>query len=210
MKSFARMQVGGTLAFVAALLAVAVPTAPARAQETSAAAPDEAAETPDAIEMTRPGVFTVNFHDTDLKLALRLLSTQGRRNIVPTKGVEGEVTASLYDVTFQEALEAVLRSTGYVYEEKGNFIYVYTPEGLEEVRQAERKLDEAIFRVTYVTATDAETLLEPVLSEAGSITITPAAEVGIAESEDTTGGNAYATGDLLIVRDYEDRLRRVE
>lgn len=215
MKSFARMQMGGKLVFVTPLLVVIILTPPAWGQETTqptaadAAAPAEV-ENPDAIEMTRPGVFTVNFHDTDLKLALRLLSTQGRRNIVPTKGVDGTVTASLYEVTFQEALEAVLRSTGYVYEEKGNFIYIYTPERLEEVRQAERELTEQVFRVTYITASDAKTFLTPVLSEVGTITVTPSSAVGIPQSATDTGGNAYASGDLLVVRDYEDRLRRIE
>ena len=40
----------------------------------------------------------------------------------------GKVTASLYNVTFDEAIDAILHVNGFTYMTNGNFIYVYTNE----------------------------------------------------------------------------------
>ena len=82
------------------------------------------------------GTFDIHYRDADLRGVLQLLSTQGRRNIVATKEVVGTVTADLYGVTFKEALNAVLMANGFVYLEKDNFIYVYTPKQLETILMA--------------------------------------------------------------------------
>ncbi|HUU60287.1 MAG TPA: hypothetical protein VMZ50_12140, partial [Phycisphaerae bacterium] len=144
------------------------------------------------VRMSRPGTFDVNFLGTDVRLALRLLGTQGRKNIIATKEVTGTVTADLYEVTFQEALEAVLRSGGFVYQQKGNFIHVMTQKQLEDIEKSQRKLKVQIFRLAYVTAADAKTLIGPALSSDGLVEITPAAAVGIAPSGTDTGGENYA------------------
>jgi type IV pilus assembly protein PilQ len=160
-------------------------------------------------ESGRPGAFMVNFQNTDLRLALRLLSTQGRRNIVASKSVSGTVTATFYDVTFEEALDAILRATGHVFIEEGNFIYVYTPEELAKIEQATRDLEVRAFRLSYVTAFDAQILITPVLSADGTVALTPEAKQGIAPDTTDTGGNDYAISDLMIVRDYAENLDAV-
>ncbi len=163
------------------------------------------------VRMTRPGTFDISFaQDTDIQKALRLMATYGRKNIVTTKDVTGTITADLYGVTFKEALEAVLRFGGYVYQDKGNFIYVMTPKQLEEISKTDQKLTVRAFRLSYVTATDAKTLITPVLSSEGSVAITPASASGIGTSKVEAGGNTHASDDVLVVKDYEDNLTRVE
>ncbi len=161
------------------------------------------------VKMVQPGSFEIHVRDTDLRVVLQLLSSQGRRNIVATKDVTGKFSADLYGVTFKEALDAVMRSTGFVYEERGNFVYVYTPEQLEKIRKAERKMAVANFRLTYMTAADAKTLLAPALSAEGSMAITPAASTGIDASKSSTGGNGYASEDMLVIRDYEENVKTI-
>ena len=161
------------------------------------------------VKMVQPGAFEIHVRDTDLRVVLQLLSSQGRRNIVATKDVTGKFSADLYGVTFKEALDAVMRSTGFVYEERGNFVYVYTPEQLEKIRKAERKMAVGTFRLTYMTAADAKTLLAPALSAEGSMAITPAASTGIDASKSITGGNGYASEDMLVIRDYEENVKTI-
>ena len=60
--------------------------------------------------------------DLDITTALHFLSLQSKRNIIASKEVRGNVTANLYDVTFSEALDALLKPNGFDYIEKGNFI----------------------------------------------------------------------------------------
>ncbi|RPI60135.1 MAG: hypothetical protein EHM48_07745, partial [Planctomycetaceae bacterium] len=52
-------------------------------------------------------------------------------------------------------------------------------------------------------------LLAPALSTEGSVAITPAAGIGITSSKTDTGGNSYATEDILVVRDYDDQLQSI-
>jgi type IV pilus assembly protein PilQ len=162
----------------------------------------------EAVRLSRTGTFEIHVQGADLRGVLQLLSTQGKRNIVATKEVTGTVTADLYGVTFDEALEAVMRSSGYVYQEKGNFVYVYTPEQLRAVLDAERKIEVRVFHLHYLTAEDAKTLITPTLSENGTVALSPASETGIETSDTETGGDSLAGGDVIVVRDYEDNVKR--
>jgi len=161
------------------------------------------------VEPTEDGRFKVSFHNTDLRLALRMLSTQGRRNIVAGKDITGEVTAALYDVTFEEALDAILRMNGYVFRQVDNFIYIYTPEQLQKEMATVERIIIQPFRLSYITAADAELLIAPALSEIGSVALTPAAAVGIPSDSVSAGGNSYATEDVIVVRDYETNIEQI-
>ena len=70
--------------------------------------------------------FTVQFQDTDILQALQMLSMQGRRNIIASKGVSGTLSANLFDVTLAEALDVLLRANDFRMEESGNFIYIFS------------------------------------------------------------------------------------
>ncbi|KKL12808.1 hypothetical protein LCGC14_2532040, partial [marine sediment metagenome] len=96
------------------------------------------------------------------------------------------------------------------YEERGNFIYVYTAKQLAEIRAAARELKTVIITLSYVTAADAKVLIEPALSKDGTIAMSPAAAVGIPASETETGGNSLAGSDVLVVRDYAENIKRVQ
>ncbi|MEI8198268.1 MAG: secretin N-terminal domain-containing protein, partial [Phycisphaerae bacterium] len=148
--------------------------------------------------------------DLDINTALYLLSLQTKRNIIASKEVKGTITAHLHAVTFTEALEAILTPNGFGYIEKGNFIYVYSAREIEDIRKRDRKTINRIFRLKYVSAVDAQTLIKPMLSTTGQIALTPAATIGIATSATDTGGNAYATDDTLVVNDYVDNLNEIE
>ena len=181
------------------------PTPEARKPETVPARDDG-----ETVKVIQTGVFDIHARDTDLRAVLTLLSNQGRKNIVATKEVGGKVSADLYGVTFKEALDAILRTTGFKYEEKGNFVFVYTPEQLEKMKKDERKMASRTFRLTYINATDAKTLLAPALSPDAIVAITPASEIGISPSKIEAGGNKYATDDLLVIRDDEEHLAKVD
>jgi len=201
-----------SVAVAVGALVVSPPAARADDAIVAAATTQPAGEQPDKILKTsRPGVFE-EFHmrDADLRGVLELLSRQGRVNIVATRDVKGNVAAvDLYNVTFEEALTAVLRATGYVsYRENGS-VYVCTPKQLAEIEKAMKKLEVRTFRLAYITATDAKTLITPALSSDGSAVITPAAAIGVASSKVDAGGNQYAADDVLVVRDYQEHVEAI-
>lgn len=157
------------------------------------------------ISMTSDGKFDLHVQDADLRLVLQHLSTLAKTNIIVSRNVAGTVTADLYSVSLHEALEAILTANGLVYREKGNFIYVYTAEEYEQMREASFR----IFRLGYLQAKDAKTLLAGVLSKSGTISVTPDAAVGIKATSDDTGGLGHATSDVIVVYDYEENLKKV-
>ena len=189
------------------------PASPAVAPGSSSKPNSSAASAPaeeTTVRVARPGTFEIHFRDSGLREAFELLGSQGHKNIVATKDVTGKVNADLYDVTFKEALEAILGSTGFAYVEEGNFIYVMTPEQLQKKIESQRKLSTRAFRLVYIAAADAKTLVTPALSKDGSIAVTPAAVGGIGPSSTDAGGNSYATSDLLVVHDYDENIDRVD
>lgn len=155
---------------------------------------------------------TVHVSGLPLADALRMLSEPTKRNILLANGVEGTVTASLYSVSVEEALQAMLVSNGLGFRVEGEFTYVYPQEELAKFAQAQRKIATHVFHLTYLNAATAKGLIEPLLSNIGKVATTPAADVGLGGDDgmEDTKGDAPAGSDTLIVTDYEDRLTAIE
>ena len=154
---------------------------------------------------------TIDLHVKDLELAkvLQLLSIQSQRNIVASRNVAGVVTADLYGVDFYEALDAILHTNGFGYREKGQFIYVYTLDEIEQIEDTEREVTHRVVHLNYLTATDASTFVAPLLSAAGSIAISGDATQGFAPSTGEAGADTFAGPGTLIVRDYPENVDEI-
>jgi type IV pilus assembly protein PilQ len=163
----------------------------------------------DAGNISSDGTFTGYYQDTDLRVVLRQLSMLFRTNIVASKDVSGRVTVTLYDVTFEEALDSVLRSSGLGYLKKGKFIYIHTLAELAAIVKATSQMKVRTFKLDYVTAVDAQGLIKPAMSPEGTIAATPPPEGGITASAETAGDNSHATSGILVVSDFPKNLERV-
>lgn len=152
------------------------------------------------------GQIDLHVKDLELTQVLQLLSIQSQRNIVATKGVSGSISADLYGVDFYEALDAILHTNGFGYREKGNFIYVYTAAEIKAMQDAERKLTKRLVRLNYLTAGDAAKFVTPLLSGAGSITVSAESTTGFQASVADGGANTNAHGDMMIIRDYAENV----
>ena len=148
----------------------------------------------------------VQLHVADLPLGdvLKLLSIKGKRNIIATPEVKGSVTANLYDVTFEEALQAVLVPNGAGYRTSGNFIYVHTLTQLEELQAAASgKPVTRVYRLSYVAAKDAQSYLAPLVGTGregqGIVTPSPLPATGVASSAEDAGGDNNAAQDFIVV-----------
>lgn len=158
----------------------------------------------------------VTMHVAGLPLSdvLRMLSEPTHKNVVLAEGAGGTVSASLYDVSFEEALQAVLVANNLGYQVRGDFIYVYPLEKLAEILQSQRKIATRVFRLTYVNAATAMSLVEPMLSKVGKAAVTPPSGAGIGAGGNSSGiddtkGDAVATPDTLVVTDYVERLDEI-
>ncbi len=155
------------------------------------------------------GQIDITVKDLEIAKVLQLLSIQSQRNIVTSRNVSGKVSADLYGVSFHEALDAILTPNGYGYEEKGNFIYVYTAQELEERQNAMRKTITKVVRLNYISAADASEFLQPLLSSNGNITATGETDPGFLPSDADGGENSFAHSDTLLVKDYEENVEEI-
>ncbi len=176
------------------------------------------------VNVSEAGTVEIHVNDANLVEVLRMLSLQSQRNIIASKDVHGTVTANLYDVTVQQALDAILHANGYVYREKGNFIYVYTAKELQDIEKAERHVQTQVFRLYYTPAANAATMIKPVLSSTGQVAVTTPAVTGLSSNAGSgssgsssgggasgdTGGNSHAVEDMLVVTDYPENLAAVK
>jgi len=154
--------------------------------------------------------FTVQFQDTDVLQALQMLAMQGRRNIVASKGVSGTISANLFDVTLQEALDVLMRANDFRMEESGNFIYVYTREEFDDLVRSRMKKVSRNFPLEYLNAKDASEFIAPILSEAGKVSFVGDVEKGFQPSSTDGGTDSWAFQGMLVVSDFPDNLAAVE
>ncbi len=162
------------------------------------------------LNVSDTGTVEIHVRDASIIDVLRTLSVQTKKNIVTSKSVTGTVTANLYNVTVREALDAILHANNYAYREKGNFIYVYTADELKKIEKDERKTTTQVFRLNYTPAAVMKDLIAPALSPDATVQMTKASTVGLPTSATEAGGNALATDDAIVVRDYEDNVAAVK
>mgnify|MGYP006282219287 CR=1 FL=1 len=152
--------------------------------------------------------FKNNISITD---ALHFLAVKYKRNIVPSAEVKGKLAfSSLFDVTFDEALNAILGDK-YEYVSDGELIRVYTREEYQKIQSSSERMVYKVYTLSYIGSDEAKRLITPVLSTRGKIQASTSAQTGVptAASISTSvgGGNSIALNDMLIVYDYPENIQ---
>jgi type II secretory pathway component GspD/PulD (secretin) len=144
--------------------------------------------------------------DIGIRDALRFLAAKYQKNIIPSSKVDGLVTVtSLYDVTFEEALDAIL-GYAFKYEQQGNFIKIYTAEEYKQFKEDKSRMTHKVFTLYYTTAEEAKNLIKPVLSSFATIAASSAAKT---DTEAGDGGDSLASRDVLVVYDYPENIENI-
>ena len=153
----------------------------------------------------------MRIQDSELVEVLDLLSEQGNLNILASKSVQGKVSATLTGVDVGTALDAILRSTGYMAKRQGQFIFVGTKEDLDAMEQSMDKISTRVYRPNYVSAAELQSLIQPLVTPTtGVVSVSTQAEAGIATDDSKAGGDSFAGGDVVVVRDYEAVLAQID
>ncbi len=192
---------------------ITVPAAGASGPRDVAPPPSDAPPEPPRpadIHVTAMGTVDINVSNMEVTDVLRMIAQQTRKNIVASKNVRGTVSASLYGVTLDRALEVILAANGFGFRRDGDVIYVHTQAELDEIGKTERQPIVRVFTLRYVNAKDAEGLITPLLSSIGKVARTPSSSEGLASSTPNggstqgtnIGGDAHANAEALVVVDY--------
>jgi len=153
----------------------------------------------------------IDIQDENLLAVLESLGKLGNLNILASESVRGSVTASLRGVSVESALDAILKSTGYVTKRDGRFVYVGTPADFDKLEQSLDKVTTRVYRPNYVTAAELQTLIQPLLTtDVGTVSVSSPSEVGIQADATNVGGDAFAGSEVVLVRDYEAILYEVD
>jgi len=141
--------------------------------------PDAGAQQP-----AKEKLVTLSVKDMDIQDVLEMFSVQRKLSIVASNGVTGKVTVNLFNLTEDEALEAILGANGYVFTRKGRVIYVDKPPESVPTK-------EAVFHLKWATAADMVTLLGAFSSKDGKVVKAEA-------------------GDTVVVNDTEEVIAQME
>lgn len=141
-------------------------------EEVAEEFPEEAESVPSLSEKNN---VTLDFRDADIRNVLKILSYKSGVNIVAGPEVTGQVTIQLTDVPWQEALDVILSTYGYGYDQKENIIIVTTIENLKKRREDARLLAEQeplatkSFILNYAKAADAVDTISKMKTARGSV-----------------------------------------
>ena len=164
------------------------------------------------LTVTDAGTLSIQINDgTNLVEVLRLIGSQAQVSIVPSKEVRGTLQAmDLYNVTLHEALDAIVKSNGLGYVQKGNIISVYSAKEMADIEKATRgSMKTEVFHLYYSPAANVLTMIKPALSADAQVSSTTPANTGIDPGTTDVGGNSHATDDMIVVTDYPDNLAKI-
>ncbi len=121
------------------------------------------------------GCVSLDFRDADIRNVLQILSYRSGVNIVAGPEVKGLVTIHLTNVPWKDALDVILRTYGYGYEETGNIIIATTVENLKKLREDalilkdQESIVTKTFVMNYANASDVVVSVEKMITPRGSL-----------------------------------------
>jgi type IV pilus assembly protein PilQ len=135
-------------------------------------------------------LINLDFEETDIRDVMRVLAQKGGVNIILGQDVAANVTIQLKGVTWEKALDIILKNYNLTYKKEGNLIRVMT---LEQLRLEEEKvpLTTQIITLDFADVEDIKGSLESMLSSRGAIQIN-------------------ARTNSLIITDIPDRVKLIK
>jgi type IV pilus assembly protein PilQ len=127
------------------------------------------------LDLNPSGNVTIDFREADIKNVLKVLAYKSGVNIISGPEVVGLVNIQLKNVPWQKALDVVLSTYGYSYEQKGTVIMVTTIDNLKKRREDaklladQEPLSTETFLLNFSKAEDVVKTLDKMKTARGSI-----------------------------------------
>lgn len=150
------------------LILVAFMTSPVLAQT-------ETAGNNESISVSEEGLISLDFREADIRNVLQILALKSGVNIVSSPEVNGIITIRLNQVPWKQALEVILRTNGFAYDQRGNIITVTTVEDMKRKREDailladQEPLSTETFTLNFGKASEIIVSIEKMKSDRGSI-----------------------------------------
>ena len=164
---------------------------------------------PPAIAVSEHGTVSISAQNIEIPALLELLAMHSKRNIVASDAVKGTVSVNLFDVPFDQALDAILDVNGLVRQQTGDFVQVYTTEEWKKVENTKRRRESKVFVVNHLASDDVLEFLKPLVGEGGKIAARGNSASDFEPKLGSGGGDDYAYATTLVVTDYPENLERI-
>lgn len=177
-------------AVVEAPAVVAAPAPAAAEAPAEEPAASESAEETAPVAGQKEQTISLDFKDADIRDVLKILSVKSGINMVYGEDVKGSVTIHLDKVSFQDALNIILRLTGLSYDYIApNVMRIATPATVK-AEQSLGVTQTGVFGVNYAKASELTPLLSTLMSAQGKI-------------------QADSRTNSIIVTDISDNIKKV-
>lgn len=153
-------------------------------------------------------LITINVRDESIATLLQGLSVQHRISLVAGEQLTGRVTINLYDVPLDDALHQILGTQGLDFVKQGNSYRVMTSEQRRQLLLDLDAIETRVFVLNHLTTAQAQTLLTPLLSSDGRLTMADAngsTDASSSGTTSTTSGQRQA----IVVRDHASVIARL-
>lgn len=137
--------------------------------------------------------------DAPINVVLGVLAQQHGLNIVTAANVNGVISVTLHDVSLDAGLNAILRTNGYAWTRQDNIIVVTSLAQGTSASPSSQGREMRVFRLNFLAAADADTVVKQLLSPVGKSVITEADPV-----------DQRKTREQLVVEDLPEYIARIE
>ena len=173
--------------------------------------------TGEVVKVSKPPTVTMEFEGADIRDIINQIAALANKNIVLSEQVQGTVSLRLKNVPWQDALESIIKTRGYVLvrEKDGRILRVVPPEEIET--QLETRIFKLRYirpRSPYIAQMDSEyfDVEDEEISGAGNLTVSSFSLLNALNSVVTAGRGRITYDDAtntIIVTDLKPQLDRM-
>ena len=145
------------------------------------------------------GQVTVVVRDTPLGDVLSALAIQRGLNLITSESISSQVSVTLQQVPFEEALTQILAVAGYTWIRQGDILIVTNLAASSNLAPHVQGREVRVFQLDYVAAVDVDLVIKGLLS--------PVGQSFLSESVETDNRR---TQELVVVEDVPAYLSRIE
>lgn len=155
---------------------------------------------PGSVEITNRGDrVSLVVRDAEVDAVLGVIAQQFGLNIVTAGSVNVRVSVTMSDVPLEDALDAILKTNGYVWVRDKNIILISPMMSQIGIAPGVQGREVRVFTLNFIAATDVQTVIQGLLS--------PAGKSFIMESKAT---DRRKTRETIVVEDLSPYLARIE
>lgn len=136
--------------------------------------------TPAAAQASNTMSYT--FRDTPISELFNMISRTAHINIVLARGVSGNVSINLYDLTVRQAIEAIAEAGGYLVTERAGGFFISDPKAAQKDVGATQQV--RAMKVRYTDLRKAGEILARQVGVAGTVTVLEPTRTLVVESNE--------------------------